>query len=66
MVKEHEIIGRQQVGLENLSVAYDTLLNVLSQVVTGQVDCSRVTVDIPNRSWAIAEPEEAKVEDEEV
>jgi hypothetical protein len=53
MSAEHEIIGRQQVELENLNREYDNLLIALEAVATGQIELSRVKVDKANRSWQI-------------
>lgn len=47
-------IGRQQVLLEAQDAAYGQLLGVLAGVVSGQVDPSRVLVNLTARTWALA------------
>ena len=47
------IIGRKQVELENLNLEYNRLLMVLGQVVSGEVEKDRVSVDLAARSWKV-------------
>ena len=50
----YETIGRLTMQLEDLNDEYDRLLEVLRQVVTGEVKLECVTADIAGRTWAVA------------
>lgn len=49
----HEMLGRKQFDLENLSAEYDRLLAVLGQVVSGEIAPERVSVDLTARNWKV-------------
>ena len=51
----HEILGRKQAELENLNVEYDRVLQLLAWLASGEVDSSRVTVDLKSRTWSLTE-----------
>ncbi len=52
--KLYEKLGRQQETIEDLNEAYTALLNLLANVVGGQVARSRLLVNLTNRSWELA------------
>ena len=56
----YEIIGRKQADLEALNTEYDKLLGVLSQVISGEIEAQRVSVDLQARSWSV-NPKKATV-----
>lgn len=47
-------IGRKQTELDRLNAEYDKLLGVVSQIVSGEIHPSRVSVDLAARNWAVA------------
>jgi len=51
-------IGRMQVDHEALDAEYSRLLALLAQVVAGEVDPSRLLVNLSERSWQLAAPGE--------
>ncbi|KKM00467.1 hypothetical protein LCGC14_1804110 [marine sediment metagenome] len=48
-----EIIGRQQIMLENLNENYSHLLGVMAKVANGEVSPDRLTVDLDELSWKV-------------
>jgi hypothetical protein len=48
-------IGRQAVQIEQLGGAYGTLLDLLAKVVRGDIDRSRILVNLTDRTWAYCE-----------
>ena len=54
MEKLFEMLGRKQVELEQLNENYDAVLQLLAQVVSGEVDRRRVLVNLTERTWARA------------
>lgn len=59
-------IGRKQTELDNLNIEYDRLLSLLKQVLSGEIDACRVTVNTSSRSWEMVElpqsPDEIKAD----
>lgn len=54
--KLYEQLGRKQSALDDLGEAYNALLRLLAGVVSGDIDRSRVLVNLTARSWAVTEP----------
>jgi hypothetical protein len=51
----YETIGRQAMDIADRQRCYTALLNLLANVVGGQIDPSRVLVNLTAGSWTIAE-----------
>ena len=49
-------IGRLQVRAEKQDAAYTLLLDLLAKVVAGEIDRSRVLVNVTERTWQYSEP----------
>ena len=49
-------LGRKQFDLEQLHGEYDRLLRLLGEIVTGQIDATRVHVDLDRRQWGLLPP----------
>lgn len=54
--KLYEQLGRKQERIEDQDAAYGALLDLLAKVVTGEIDRSRVLVNLTDRSWSYAPP----------
>ena len=55
MEKLYEVLGRKQVQLEAQDAAYANLLALLSRVVSGEVDRSRLLVNMTDRTWELVD-----------
>ncbi len=53
--KLYEQLGRKQERVEELDAAYTALLGLLANVVSGEIDRSRVLVNLTDRQWAVSE-----------
>lgn len=53
--KLYEVLGRKQALLDSQDEAYTDLLNLLAGIVSGQIETSRVLVNLTDRSWFLAE-----------
>ncbi len=51
----YERLGRLQSALEDKALCYDRVLELLAKVVAGEIDASRVIVNLTDRSWAYSE-----------
>lgn len=49
-----ETIGRKQLQLETQDAAYNELMNLFAGVLTGQIDSSRVLINLSDRTWTLA------------
>lgn len=49
-----EKIGRMQLAIETKDAAYTQLLNVLAGVIKGEIDTSRVMVNLTASGWTVA------------
>lgn len=58
MEKLFEALGRKQFQLDELNREYDQLLQLLANVVAGDIETSRVTVSLAERRWALADKKE--------
>jgi hypothetical protein len=47
-------VGRKQLECERRASAYSHLLTVLANVISGEIDASRVAVNLTAESWDIA------------
>ena len=56
MEKLYELLGRKQEKLESLDAEYTNLLALLAEVISGEVERSRVMVNLTDRTWCKAEP----------
>lgn len=52
------VLGRKQLQLEAQDREYDKLLQLLAAVVEGGIKPSRVTVNLAQRTWALADEKE--------
>lgn len=52
----YEKLGRQQTRLEQQDEAYTLLLQRFAGVVSGELDRSRVLVNLTDRTWTVSEP----------
>ena len=52
----YEMIGRLQLRTEQQDAAYGTLVDLLAKVVSGEIDRSRVLVNLTDRKWEYVEP----------
>lgn len=52
----YEMLGRRSASLEVLNAQFDLVLATLGQVVTGEMDRSRVLVDLTNRGFSVSAP----------
>jgi hypothetical protein len=55
----YEKIGRTQTAYDALDAEYTKLIQVLAQVVQGGIARSRVLVDLTNRRFEVAAPEQS-------
>lgn len=53
----YEKIGRQQVDIEDRALNYSRLLLLFAQVLLGEVDPARVTLDLAAQTWTLTPPE---------
>lgn len=53
-----ERLGRALVEIEDRSNSYATLLDLLAKVVSGEIDPSRVIVNLTDKTWGYAAPGE--------
>jgi hypothetical protein len=53
-----EALGRKQFQLESLDKEYTRLMELLAGVVSGSIEPSRVTVNLTDRRWALADKKE--------
>lgn len=56
--KLYETLGRKQAQLEAQDAAYNALLNLLASVVIGEIDRSRIMVNLTDRNWIATGPGE--------
>lgn len=54
-----EALGRKQFQLESLDKEYTRLLELLAGVVSGSIEPSRVTVNLTERRWSLADKKES-------
>lgn len=54
--KLYEQIGRKQERIEELDNAYTALLNTFAGVLVGEIEPSRVALNLTDRSWVVSEP----------
>ncbi len=54
----YELLGRKQAQLENQDAEYGKLLTLLAGVIGGEIDPSRVLVNLTDRTWQLALPGE--------
>jgi len=47
-------LGKKQERIEQLDAAYNALLGLLAGVVAGNIDRSRVLVNLTDRSWSLS------------
>lgn len=52
--KLYEKIGRQHLQIEEQDAAYTNLLNLLAGIVSGEIDTSRVMVNLTSRMWQVS------------
>lgn len=53
-MEAYEMLGRKVLELERLNANYDQLLQVMNWIACGEVDASRVSVDLGARTWTLA------------
>jgi len=53
----YALVGRKQTEFDNLNIEYNRLLSVLHEVALGQIQPSRLSVDLQARSWAVSVPD---------
>lgn len=46
-------LGRKQAELEAMHTEYDRLLLLMEKVLSGEIEKSKVSVDLEKRSWSI-------------
>lgn len=51
-------VGQKQLAFERSDAAYSNVLQVLAGVVSGEIDRSRVLVNLTDRSWLVTPPGE--------
>ena len=54
----YEALGRKQALIESQNLEYGRLLELLANVVSGNIAPERVTVDLVARTWKFVAPEE--------
>jgi hypothetical protein len=47
-------LGRKQERIEQLDAAFDQLLRITAQLLSGEIEPSRVMIDLTNRAWIVA------------
>lgn len=57
--KLFEMLGRKEGIIVAQDEAYSALLNLAAKILSGEIDRNRVSIDLVNRSWAVA-PQEPK------
>ena len=60
MEKLFESLGRKQFQLDELNREYDQLLNLLAEVAAGNIEAARITVNLLERRWALADKKPEK------
>ena len=51
-------VGQKQLAFERSDAAYSNLLGVLASVISGEIDRSRVLVNLTDRTWLVTPPGE--------
>lgn len=52
----YAVLGRKQLQLEEQDRSYTALLNLLVGVLCGDIEPSRVLVNLTDRTWRVSEP----------